>query len=170
MQKNLLQSFPLKHLEPRECFITREPTLISTVLGSCVAVTVYHPATRIGGMSHAFLPSQADYPKEQDAGCKFVDTSIEHLLNQMALMGAPLQQLEVKLFGGGEVTGVHSGLATEPRPFSYSVGARNVEVARRVLIEHGINLRTQDVGGHRGRKLLFLTLTGGAWVKRLGKG
>jgi len=164
----LEQLFPIKQLDQKECFCSTTPTLISTVLGSCVAITVFDPVKLAGGMSHAFLPTKTEYTKDHNSPCMFVDTSIDTLMSQMAKLGSRLSDLEIKLFGGGEVLGVGAaepGQTLAPRLFS--VGSRNVELARKVLKEYGLKLKAQDVGGQLGRKLLFLTNTGGAWVKRL---
>ncbi|WP_460030338.1 chemotaxis protein CheD [Megalodesulfovibrio paquesii] len=144
--------------------MARSPTLISTVLGSCVAITMFDPVSQIGGMAHAFLPTRADYPNDREAPCKFVDDAVERLLSHLAKGGAELDCVEVKLFGGGEIMNRDAGPQARS---TIQIGARNVAMARKLVARHGLTLAAQDVGGKQGRKLLFLSHTGGAWVKKL---
>ncbi len=162
--------FPLRHLAPRECFVTRKPTLISTVLGSCVAVTMFDPVLLAGGMAHAFLPHASEYAgaSGDPMPCKFADSAVAHLLEHFQRLGAPPGRLEVKLFGGGDAIGMGDNAARSPRNFS--VGERNIQAALAACEALGLPVAARDVGGATGRKLLFLTETGGAWVKKLHKG
>lgn len=164
-----LNAFPLKHLEPRECFLTRNPTLVSTVLGSCVAITMFDPRTKIGGMAHAFLPCSKNYPEDPGYPCKFVDTSVTHMLRVLKRLCVDLPRLEVKLFGGGDSWSAQpttEGIAPAPGSWA-SVGPRNVNAARAAVAEHGLRIVAEEVGGASGRKVLFLTHTGGVWVRKL---
>lgn len=167
MIKALTSQFPLKHLKPRECHITSKPTLVSTILGSCLAVTMFDPATSIGGICHAFLPSVGEFPDVSEP-CRFVDSAISFLLRGFEKRGVDRFQLEIKMFGGGEAL---AGVEYETlRHYSnrMRIGARNLARAREVLAREGLTVMSSDVGGSFGRKLLFLTHTGGAWVKRWG--
>ncbi|MFW5838186.1 MAG: chemotaxis protein CheD, partial [Desulfovibrionaceae bacterium] len=99
----MFRDFPLHHLHTGKCLVSREPTLVSTILGSCVAVTMHAPRLRCSGVCHAFLPSLQDgYPEipGNNQECRFVDSAIEHLLQRLARLGARPDELEIKLFGG----------------------------------------------------------------------
>ncbi|MCA1946327.1 MAG: chemotaxis protein CheD [Desulfovibrio sp.] len=161
--KHLAAHFPLLYLDPKQCHVARTPTLVSTILGSCVAITVFDPVSQIGGVAHAFLPTRADYPDDAEAPCKFVDDALDRLLRTMHQGGAVLDCVEAKLFGGAEIMHREAGSGRS----GIQVGARNVEMARRLLNQKGLQLAAQDVGGNQGRKLLFLSHTGGAWVKKI---
>jgi chemotaxis protein CheD len=160
---NLFEGVPLRHLGPREYLVARRPTLISTVLGSCLALTLFDPVTRVGGMCHAFLPTAAEYPGDEEKG-KFVDTAMAYMLDTFATHCGGLERVEAKLFGGGEIMDRLRGSSGECRS---SVGCRNVEQAHQVLAARGIQPLAEDTGGRQGRKVLFLTHTGGVWVKKL---
>lgn len=43
-------------LQPGEFYFGDEKTRIRTLLGSCVAITMWHPKLNIGGMCHYMLP------------------------------------------------------------------------------------------------------------------
>lgn len=161
-----MEEVPVKHLMTGECFIGDSPTLVSTVLGSCLAVTMYSPLRNIGAVCHAFLPTLPDHVSPrmlQYEACKFVDASIEFMIEQMHKLRCPPQTLEVKVFGGAN--GISNAKLRESAQIS--VGEKNILTAHVILEEFGLNIIAEDVGGFRGRKLLFLTHTGGVWIKRL---
>ncbi|MDK2956271.1 MAG: chemotaxis protein CheD [Desulfovibrionales bacterium] len=165
--ENIFKDLPLHHLHTGKCLVTKEPTLVSTILGSCVAVTMYAPRMKCGGVCHAFLPSaQGGYPDvpSYHQECRFVDAAIDHLLSGMSRLGARPEELEIKLFGG-------SASLTLPHQNAVpmGVGDRNIQVARQTLEELGLTVIKADTGGRNGRKLMFLSHTGGVWLKRLGK-
>lgn len=163
LNKHLVKQYPMVSLDQQQCHVAKEPTLISTILGSCVGITMFDPAVKRGGAAHAFLPYPERGESPQERPCKYVDGAIEHLLALLLQAGAHRSRVEAKLFGGAELLGKHSVLQ---HPERLQVGTRNIEHARMVLAECGIPLVAQDVGGSAGRKLLFLSHTGEAWVKR----
>lgn len=164
MERSEFSQYPIFHLRIGECFLTREPTLVCTVLGSCVAVTFFQPKIRIGGIFHALLPDSMAYGAEEAAqACRFVNTSIENLLLAVQRHGGKIKDLHVKVFGGSELFGFGSGLG----PTRNSVGRKNVQVAMMELEKTGLRILASDVGGEMGRKLYFLTSTGEVWVKRI---
>jgi chemotaxis protein CheD len=165
---NIFRDFPLHHLHTGKCLATRTPTLVSTILGSCVAVTMHAPRLACGGVCHAFLPSVRDgYPDipGNNQECRFVDAAIALLLKRLTRFGAKPEELEIKLFGGS------AGLTLPDHPDNLpaGVGEKNRLVAQKALEDRGLTILRADTGGRNGRKLLFLTHTGGIWLKRLGK-
>ena len=158
--------FPRVFLHTGDCYIGVQPTMVTTVLGSCVAVTMFSPQRNIGAICHAFLPDSKRIsvrgPDPQP--CRFVDTAVETMLSSMSRLGADLDQLEVKIIGGA------SGLGGGPRGRGvFDMGARNVEMAEQVLGGRGVKVLDSHVGGNQGRKVVFITNTGEIWVKRLSK-
>lgn len=136
------------------------PTSVQTVLGSCVAVTFHCPTRRIGGIFHALLPCAADYPRDNPAltPYRYVDSAILAILSGLDRLGVRRQGLEAKVFGGS------CGVMDD----SVGVGHRNVEIAFETLKRSRVRVKAADVGGRRGRKVLFLTHTGDVYVKKLG--
>jgi len=136
------------------------PTTVQTVLGSCVAVTFHCPVHRIGGIFHALLPRAAEYPHDNPASTpyKYVDSAIQTVLQGLDRLGVRRVGLEAKVFGGS------CGTMGE----DLGVGRRNVESAFETLERCRVHVKATDVGGQRGRKLLFLTHTGDVFVKKLG--
>jgi chemotaxis protein CheD len=159
-----LDKYPRIFLQTGDCFFGVMPTLVTTVLGSCVAVTLFSPEKRMSAICHGFLP---DSREDRSAGrepqaCRYVDTAVYNMLEAMDKLGARRSSLEVKIIGGA--TGLSASLAEGS---NFRIGERNVNMARRILAAEGIKISKMDVGGNQGRKVLFLTHTGEAWIKRL---
>jgi chemotaxis protein CheD len=146
------------HLHAGQVFASAQACTISTVLGSCVAVCLVDPVRRFGGANHYLLPM---YVVGGAASPRFGNVAIEQLVDKMALLGSRKRDLQAKVFGGA------STLAPGSRPEEESLGWQNVEVARRALATLGIPVVAEDVGGGRGRKLLFRTDEGHAWIRKL---
>lgn len=141
------------HLGVGEGGFFAAPTLVRTVLGSCVAVTFYHPERRMGGIFHGLLPSWKDYEPAPPVGnqCyRYVDCAIERLVAEFANHGVPPRQLVAKAFGGA------NALFQE----NISVAGRNAAVALETLARLGVRISASSVGGTKSRKLLFRTDTG----------
>lgn len=145
------------HLHAGQVFASAEPCTISTVLGSCVAVCLWDPERRAGGANHYLLPLHIVGGR---GTARFGNVAIDELVSRMAALGCRTRDLRAKVFGGGR-------MVTAARQDGGSLGMENVEVARRSLVAYGIPIVAEDVGGERGRKLLFSTLEGHAWVRKL---
>lgn len=129
------------------------PTLVQTVLGSCVSVTMYCSKLRWGGIFHALLPSAGGLPSNNSNGepFRYVDSAIWSLLKEFAKVGISARSLECKVFGGASP--LHQRCES-------SAGNRNVKVAMEVLAETGATVLASSVGGNGGRKIFFRTDTG----------
>ncbi len=145
------------YLHPGQMIVTSDPTVVTTILGSCVAVCLWDGDARIGGVNHYLLPKNP-VPGSDDA--RYGDTAIDSLVAAVAKRGAALGRIVAKIFGGATVLAdAGAGLR--------SIGAQNAAVARRKLESHGVAIAIDQTGGQRGRKLLFDSANGGAWVKEL---
>ncbi|HEX6889471.1 MAG TPA: chemotaxis protein CheD [Chryseolinea sp.] len=134
---------------PGQFVITSVPTLISTVLGSCVSVCLWDRETKIAGMNHYLLPGTS----EDEAGNSNRGlTSIRMLIRSMNNRRIKLGNLEAKVFGGCNSLYRDNDL--------YKVGERNVSIALEVLKDYNIHVSAQHVGGQYGRKIVFNTSTG----------
>ncbi len=162
---NVMKEYPRIFLQTGDCFLAVQPTLITTVLGSCVAITLTSRDRGVGAICHAFLPNSEESRRrgERDPQvCRFVNTAIENMLQGMTKLGVSINTLQVKLFGGA------SGIAVRRvEDSSYNIGRRNVEMAHKILHNWGLDIESEDVGGSQGRKIHFLSSTGEIWMKRL---
>jgi len=130
--------------------------VVSTVLGSCIAVSLFSPRLAVGAICHALLPNG----RCEGGFFKYVDGSILFMLERLERLGINHDEIEAKLFGGADMFGVES------RP-ARSVGRQNLLAARDFLATKGIGLAASDVGGRQGRKLLFYPHTGEILLKKL---
>jgi chemotaxis protein CheD len=140
-----------------EVAVSSRSATFSTVLGSCVSICVWDPNTGAGGMNHFLLPDQVSNGMSTP---RFGNVAVRSLLSKLDAIGTPASALRAKIFGGASVLG--GGVV--PRD---NLGGRNVELARVLLELAGIPVVAEDVGGANGRKLVFRTSDGAAWVRRL---
>lgn len=133
----------------------RQP--IATLLGSCVAVCLYDPKLRFGGMNHFMLPTSKTGPDADQDDLLRGDYAMEVLVNAMLAKGAAKTRLVAKAFGGGNIVS----------SIRMSIGDRNAEFTREWLEREGISLQAADFGGPWSRKVLFEPHSGIAWCKRI---
>lgn len=152
-------------LKPGEMLVSGEPLVVTTLLGSCVAVTMFSPRHRLGAICHALLPNCRKELKcsrdHTDAG-KYVECAIGLMLERLMAHGVAKDQIEAKIFGGSDMFDKVEGR-------NQSVGRQNIEKALSMLEGEAVRVITQDLGGERGRKIIFHTHTGDVFLKRLRK-
>lgn len=133
-------------IQGEHCTSDKPDTVMTTVLGSCVAACLHDPVRRIGGMNHFLLPDDIG-----TRDLRHASAAMEVLVNSLIKQGALRERLEAKLFGGGRM------LAGLP-----DIGRRNGEAAIAFLRGEGIHLLAQSLGGTQARRLRFWPATGKA--------
>ncbi len=160
-------AFPTYYLKPGEIYLSRDPAIITTVLGSCICVTMYYTHGRFAAICHAVMPSFHDARNKTGKNkntFQYVDTSLEWMFNQFIKNGIKHNDIEVKLFGGAEMfTDTTQGRSP------IAVGKKNVEMALYTLEQKRLKLKAYNVGGNKGRKVIFNTLTGEVFAKFVNK-
>lgn len=137
--------------------------VISTLgLGSCVAITVYDTRARIGGLAHILLPNES-MSRDRANRAKFPATAVPLLLDEMRKLGAHGPYIG-KLVGGASMFGALLPIG------GVNMGQRNVESARRALVDAGVTIVAQDTGGGYGRSVFFYVSDGRLLVKSLAQG
>ncbi|MBN1256280.1 MAG: chemotaxis protein CheD [Planctomycetes bacterium] len=137
----------------------REPVMVRSVLGSCVVVAMYDRRNQFGGVNNFLWPHTDDKEKST---ATYGNVAIIGLLRLMVGMGASRKDLEAQIFGGG----------ISPERFEKDqeyVGKDNVETARSMLARMNIPVVSEDVGGCKGRKLVFNTHTSEAAVLKVNR-
>lgn len=115
--------------------------IVTHALGSCVAVCLFDPVARVGGLLHFLLPDSRINPERARVQpCAFADLGIPLLFQQAYARGLLKASCIVKLVGGAEVTG--DGTAG-----SFGVGKRNALAARSILWRNGVLVRAEALGG-----------------------
>ncbi len=145
-------------LLPGELNISKKPVEMSTILGSCVAVTLFNKRHKFGGMNHYMLPHN---PAGGTANAKYGDYSINSLIKMMLAADPVKGNIQAMVLGGGHVVGhLNSG---------FGVADRNIAVAFEVLREHNIDIIKRDIGGDRGRKVVYKNWTNEVSVRKIEK-
>lgn len=143
---------------PGEYYFTGEPMLIVTVLGSCVAACIRDRVSGIGGMNHFMLPDGGESGSASASSMRYGSYAMEVLINQLLKAGARRENLEAKVFGGGNVLRGFS---------SINVGERNAQFVRDYLRTVNIRILAEDLNGIHPRKVYFFPETGKVLVKKL---
>ena len=145
-------------LYPAALYAGTEPTNVITILGSCVAVCLWDPVIKRGGINHFMLPL---WNGQGLASPRYGNIAVTKLLEEMEVMGSARSNIEAKIFGGAEVL--------EMKQSNFKIGKRNIELAVKMLKQFNISIKAQSTGGKRGRKILFNTATGEVRMKYIGQ-
>lgn len=138
------------YLYPAGILVTSKPVRIATLLGTCIAVCLWDPKTKVGGMNHYLLPL---WNGEGLASPKYGNIAIEKLVNEMIWKGADSKNIVAKIFGGRTQT--EAGVTV---PFQ--IGLRNSHIAKQMLTDYSIPIVAENVGGELGMTIQFDTSTG----------
>lgn len=139
---------------PGEHLVILEPgAAVSTLLGSCVAACIRDRVSGRGGLNHFLLPGS-----DGSDSARYGAYAMEVLINDILRRGARREDLQAKVFGGGEV--IATGGAQ-------SVGQKNVAFVRDYLQTEGITINAEDLGGTSARRIFFFPDTGKVRVQYL---
>ena len=147
-----------RNVQPGAWSVDTEKPL-STLLGSCVAVCLFDPALKIGGINHFMLPEMGRSKYGDVDSLLSGNFAMEALLNALIGRGARKARLQAKAFGGGTII---DSDASAP-----NIGMRNASFAKEWLQREGIPLLSSDFLGPWTRKIIFLPFNGEAFCKRL---
>ena len=145
-------------LMPGELFFGEKIPCLRTLLGSCVAVTLWNPKRRIGGMCHFLLPTRTRPPHAPRDG-KYGDEAIGMMVDAIRRAGTRPQDYEAHLYGGADT------MPDIERAMRY-VGERNIETGWRLIDQFGFNLVGVDVGENVPRVVRMNLLTGEVEMRR----
>lgn len=153
------------YLQPGEMFLAREPTIIRTLLGSCVGVTFWSARLGIGALCHALLPECPKHSSKRlgpEIGYRYVDFSIRDIARKFDELGVHRSEVQVKLFGGADV--LLGGPGAPNRP---TVGSLNCDSALDVLSAEGFQVMASSLRGTLGLNIHFNTGNGEVQLRRL---
>ncbi len=141
-----------------ESYASKDPIIINTLLGSCVAVCLYDPINRIGGMNHILFPGQPDI-KKFDTSAKYGINAMDILITQIVKLGGQRNNLVAKAFGGAHILPEISK--------ENGVGRKIVAFVKAFLKTEKLQLVNSDLEGVDIRKIFFHTDTGDVFLKRM---
>lgn len=127
--------------------ISEDPAeVLTTVLGSCIAVCMFDPVRGIGGMNHFLLPSRDG---AEGANVRYGAYAMELLINGMLKRGADRSRIQAKMFGGASMMGNLR-----------DIGASNARFAKGFLSDEDIPCIAESTGGTSARRIRFWPTTG----------
>jgi chemotaxis protein CheD len=143
-------SWMIKVLPGRFYITTRSDEVLVTVLGSCVSACIRDVETGVGGMNHFMLASdQVGQWGSDQQSTRYGNFAMEKLINELIKAGCPRNRMEVKVFGGGNVTDTRN-----------LIGSQNAEFVLRYLNDEGLACSANDLGGPYPRRIQYFPSTG----------
>jgi chemotaxis protein CheD len=132
-------------------------TLVAYGLGSCVALVLWDPRTKVGGLAHFMLPSgSAGGPP-----VKFVESGMGVFLAAFVAHGGSPRRAQIKAAGGAAMLAIAAS--------ALEIGRRNGQAVEAALRGHGLALHATDLGGNAGRTVQLEVATGRLHVKSVMK-
>lgn len=156
----------LRRPEPKPAFMIMpgqwhfgdQPVLLRTLLGSCVAITLWHPQRRIGGMCHYLLPSRRRTASMRLEG-RFGDEALELMVAEQYQARTRPQDYVAHIYGGADTLADFQGQRL-------NIGERNIEIGWSLIDEYGFQLQGVDVGDDVPRTVTLDVGSGEVSVKR----
>lgn len=144
-------------LQPGDFYFGKAPARIRTLLGSCVAITMWHPQRLLGGMCHYMLPSRQR--RGSSLNGKYADEAMQLFQQQAHRFDTALPDYQIKLFGGGSMflPGNYAGYA--------DVAQNNVAAAHMLLAQYNLTLCAKHLGLTGHRNIIFDLSSGHVWLK-----
>jgi chemotaxis protein CheD len=133
---------------------------LRTLLGSCVAVTLWHPTRKLGGMCHYMLPERkrdADEPRDGRYGVE----ALSMLADAISRAGASPKEFVAHLYGGADTM-------PDEAASKLNIGERNIELGWTLIDHYGFELVGVDVGENMPRTVTLDLATGEVTMRRGG--
>lgn len=136
-------------------------TRISTILGSCVSIVMWHKQLLIGGMCHYLLPSRSKNPRKYLDG-RYAEDALELFMEQIRANKTDPRQYQVKIFGGGSMFPQHKQSGNY-----VGVPCRNVLAARELVKRYNLKVVSENLGGEGHRRVFFDVWNGEVWLRQI---
>jgi len=137
--------------------------LITVGLGSCVGIALYDKAIGFGGLAHIMLPDSTQFNKITNM-IKFADLAIPILVEDMIKKGARLRNMSAKIAGGASMFNFSD------KSIVMDIGNRNGIAVKNALKILSIPIIGEDLGGNKGRTLIFDIGSGILSIRTVGLG
>lgn len=143
-----------------EMYVAKDGEIVAYSLGSCVAICLFDPLVKAGGLAHVVLPASPPAGYGTLPG-KYADSALPALLEQMERLGASKYRLQCKLAGGAAVLAI-GGSGSMP-----SIGQRNAEAVKAMLDNARIRVIAESLGGTVGRTVRLHAPSGRIIVRKV---
>lgn len=152
---------PAAKIMPGEFYVSKTGEMIVTVLGSCISACIRDVQLGIGGMNHFMLPMQTEHSSDKwgsalSSASRYGNWAMEFLINEILKLGGTRRNLEIKVFGGGNVL---SNMT--------DIGERNIAYVKKYIYEENFEMAASDLGDIYPRKVLYFPDTGAVKIRKL---
>jgi chemotaxis protein CheD len=129
-------------------------------LGSCIAICLWHPVLRIGGMCHFVLPSRpSGESKSEELDGRYGEEAMKMFDLALKLHQTNYKEYQAKIFGGANMFRETAGFKGD------LIGEKNTEKAMQLLMNRGATITVVHVGEQGHRRIVMDVTTGDVWVK-----
>lgn len=146
-------------LQPGEFYFGDKTTRIRTLLGSCIAITLWHPLLRVGGMCHYLLPNCNSRSSGIALDGRYADHAMSLFMLELDKISCRPADCKVKMFGGGNQFMTYNGKNVSNLP------EKNIQAGRQLLKHYGFAISSKHLGGYGYRNVIFDVWSGHAWVR-----
>ncbi len=138
------------HIKIGELAVSKDKVL-TTIVGSCIALCLYDEKSKVIGMAHIMLPNSSNGNNSGNGNlkAKYADQAIKNLLQELARYDADTSSIKAKIVGGASV------FANENDEDMFNIGRKNVERVKELLSKYKIKVVAEDIGGRNGRYVAF---------------
>jgi len=143
-----------------DCHVTNDASnvLITYALGSCIAVAIYDPVARVGGLLHFMLPEgpPADSSLDGKSPYMFADRGIPMLFREAYEKGAQKRRLRVRVAGGASIMDERG---------VFNIGQRNCLAMRKIFWKAGVIVQAEETGGKTARTMRLEMESGRVYLR-----
>ena len=147
-------------LLPGEFYFGNEYKTIKTLLGSCVAITMWSKRLQLGGMCHYKLPRRLTSPSTRLDG-NYGEEALLLFMQNMSRFVLKPEDMVVGVFGAGNM------FDYKFKSDEKSIGVQNIRLAHQLLNKLGFSITHESLGGSVSRKIAFDTVRGTVKVQSL---
>ena len=134
-----------------------QDTLVTYALGSCVAVVIFDPVVKVGGLLHYMLPdSSLDAGKARENPGMFADTGVKLLFKSCYTLGAEKKRIITKVVGGASIL---------DNTNYFRIGEKNIMALRKIFWKNGVFIDREDTGKNYNRTVRLDIADGKVYVK-----
>ena len=131
--------------------------LVTYALGSCIAVAIYDPVVKVGGLLHFMLPdSNLDSNKARANPALFADTGIPVLFKSCYKLGAEKKRIIIQVAGGASILDDAN---------YFRIGEKNIMALRKIFWKNNVLIDKEDMGKNYNRTVRLNIASGILYVK-----
>jgi chemotaxis protein CheD len=142
-----------------DCQVSGDPScvLVTYALGSCIAVSIYDPVSRVGGLLHFMLPAAPpDAAQSGKNPYMFADSGIPMMFHEAYEKGAQKRRLRVRVAGGAQIMDEHG---------VFNIGQRNCVAMKKIFWKAGVIVHAEETGGKVARTMRFELASGRIFLR-----